>query len=112
MDDVLAVLEFINLELVERGLRDHQLYEALDKAYRAVTQENRNRFRWPGSSDTNLRRIAGLHMDSAIQFERVTSTLKLLGDQYYQEYSIPAGSPTLSFTKLGYDHSPQVGHAG
>jgi hypothetical protein len=82
MDDVLAVLEFVNVELVERRLLDHQLDEALDEAYRAVTQENRDRFRWPGSSDTNLRRIAGLHMDSAMLFERVTNTLKLLGDQY------------------------------
>lgn len=82
MDDVLAVLEFINVELVERRLLDHQLDEALDEAYRAVTQENRNRFRWPGASDTNLRRIAGLYMDSVMLFERVTNTLKLLGGQY------------------------------
>jgi hypothetical protein len=82
MDDVLAVLEFVNVELVERRFLDHQLDEALDEAYRAVTQETRERFRWPGSLDVNLRRIAGLQMDSAMLFERVTNTLKLLGDQY------------------------------
>jgi hypothetical protein len=82
MDDVLAVLEFVNVELVERRFLDHQLDEALDEAYGTLTQENRNRFRWPGSLDANLRRIARLQMDSAILFERVTNTLKLFGDQY------------------------------
>jgi hypothetical protein len=82
MDDVLAVLEFVNVELVERRFLDHQLDEALDEAYGALTQEHRQRFRWPGSLDANLRRIARLHMDSAILFERVTNTLKLFGDQY------------------------------
>lgn len=82
MDDVQAVLEFVNVELVERRFLDHQLDEALDEAYAALTQENRDRFRWPGSLDANLRRIARLQMDSAILFERVTNTLKLFGDQY------------------------------
>lgn len=82
MDDVQAVLEFVNVELVERRFLDHQLDEALDEAYGALTQENRDRFRWPGSLDANLRRIARLQMDSAILFERVTNTLKLFGDQY------------------------------
>ena len=82
MDDVQAVLEFVNVELVERRFLDHQLDEALDEAYGALTQENRDRFRWPGTLDANLRRIARLQMDSAILFERVTNTLKLFGDQY------------------------------
>jgi hypothetical protein len=82
MDDVLAVLEFVNVELVERRFLDHQLDEALDEAYGAVTREHRERWRWPGSLDVNLRRIARLQMDSAILFERVTNTLKLFGDQY------------------------------
>jgi len=82
MDDVLAVLEFVNVELVERRFLDYQLDEALDEAYGALTRENRNRFRWPGSLDANLRRIARLQMDSAILFERITNTLKLFGDQY------------------------------
>ncbi len=82
MDDVLAVLEFVNVELVERRFLDHQLDEALDEAYVALTEEHRERFRWPGSLDANLRRIARLQMDSAILFERVTNTLKLFGDQY------------------------------
>lgn len=87
MDDVLAVLEFANVELVERRFLDHQLDEALDEAYGALTQETRQRFRWPGSSDANLRRIARMQVDSAILFERVTNTLKLFGDQYLARVS-------------------------
>ncbi|HNP30532.1 MAG TPA: hypothetical protein PKK23_15915 [Nitrospirales bacterium] len=87
MDDVLAVLEFANVELVERRFLDHQLDEALDDAYGALTQETRHRFRWPGSSDANLRRIARMQVDSAILFERVTNTLKLFGDQYLARVS-------------------------
>ncbi|GJL69660.1 MAG: hypothetical protein NPIRA06_22950 [Nitrospirales bacterium] len=87
MDDVRAVLEFANVELVERRFLDHQLDEALDEAYAALTQETRHGFRWPGSSDVNLRRIAGMQVDSAILFERVTNTLKLFGDQYLARVS-------------------------
>ncbi len=87
MDDVRAVLEFANVELVERRFLDHQLDEALDEAYGTLTQEQRNRFRWPGSSDANLRRIARMQVDSAILFERVTNTLKLFGDQYLARVS-------------------------
>jgi hypothetical protein len=87
MDDVRAVLEFANVELVERRFLDHQLDEALDEAYGALTQETRHGFRWPGSSDANLRRIARMQVDSAILFERVTNTLKLFGDQYLARVS-------------------------
>ena len=87
MDDVRAVLEFANVELVERRFLDHQLDEALDEAYGALTQEHRHGFRWPGSSDANLRRIARMQVDSAILFERVTNTLKLFGDQYLARVS-------------------------
>ena len=36
----------------------------------------------PGTFHTDVRSIARLQVDSAILFERVTNTLKLLGDQY------------------------------
>ncbi len=82
MDDVQAVLEFLNVELVERRFLDHQLDQALDEGYNALMKRRWSKFRWPGSLDSKLRHIAGLQVDSAILFERVTNTLKLLGDQY------------------------------
>jgi hypothetical protein len=36
----------------------------------------------PGSYEKDLTHIAELQVDSALIFERVTNTLKLLGDQY------------------------------
>ncbi|MGE0474920.1 MAG: hypothetical protein AB7P17_14900, partial [Nitrospirales bacterium] len=82
MDDVRAVLEIINVELVERRFLDHQLDLALDEAYATLTSKEWYTIRWPGSMVANLRRIAGLQVDSAILFERVTNTLKPLSDQY------------------------------
>ena len=82
MEDVRAVLEFANVELLERRYLDQQLDDALDQAYEALARRPWDRFRWPGSFQTDLRRIAQLQVDSALLFERVTNTLKLLGDQY------------------------------
>lgn len=82
MDDVREVLEFVNVELVERRFLDDQLDQALDEAYATLTGSTWYKLRWPGTMAANLRRIAGLQVDSAILFERVTNTLKLLGDQY------------------------------
>jgi hypothetical protein len=82
MDDVRGVLEFANVELVERRFLDQQLDKALDEAYSRFTKQPWDTYRWPASMNANLRHIAGLQMDSAMLFERVTNTLKLFGDQY------------------------------
>lgn len=72
--DVRAVLEFANLELVEMRYLDEQLDDALEQAYQAMTQGGRTR--------TDLNRVARLQVDAAILFEAVNNVLKLLGDQY------------------------------
>ncbi|RMH36383.1 MAG: hypothetical protein D6690_05925 [Nitrospirae bacterium] len=82
MEDVRAVLEFANVELLERRFLDQQLDDALDEAYEALSRREWERVRWPGSFQADLRRIAQMQVDSAILFERVTNALKLLGDQY------------------------------
>ncbi|WP_447970926.1 hypothetical protein [Nitrospira sp. M1] len=82
MEDVCAVLEFANVELLERRYLDDQLDTALDQAYESLTKYQWQHFRWPGSFHTDLRGIGQLQVDSAILFERVTNALKLLGDQY------------------------------
>lgn len=83
MEDVIAVLEFANVELLERRYLDEQLDNALDQAYEALSKHSWDQFHWwPGSFQADLRTIAQLQVDSAILFERVTNTLKLLGDQY------------------------------
>ncbi len=82
MDDVRAVLEFTNVELLEMRLVDQQLDAALDQAYESLSTRSWNRMALPGAIQADVRRIGRLQVDSAILFERVTNTLKLFGDQY------------------------------
>ena len=61
---------------------DEQLDNDLDQSYEALSRHNWGRFRLPGSSHADLRRIAQMQVDSAVLFEGVNNALKLLGDQY------------------------------
>ena len=81
MDDVRAVLEFANVELLEMRMLDEQLDQALDQGYEALTRTPRL-LSLPGTYDKHTTHIAQLQVDGALLFERVTNTLKLLGDQY------------------------------
>jgi hypothetical protein len=81
MDDVRAVLEFANVELLEMRILDEQLDTALDEGYAALARKPRL-LPLPGSHDKDATYLAQLQVDGALLFERVTNTLKLLGDQY------------------------------
>jgi hypothetical protein len=81
MDDVRAVLEFANVELLEMRILDEQLDRALDDGYEALSRKPRL-LSLPGSHEKDMTYIGQLQVDSALIFERVTNTLKLLGDQY------------------------------
>lgn len=80
-EDVRAVLEFANMELLELRLLDRQLDASLERSYDVISEHN-----WLtvlGLSRTaHLRRIGQLEVDGAILFERVSNAIKLLGDQY------------------------------
>jgi hypothetical protein len=82
LDDVRAVLEFANVELLEMRYLDARLDDALDEAYRSLSRRAWRRLYFPGASRAELRRVAELQVDSAILFEGVNNALKLLGDQY------------------------------
>jgi hypothetical protein len=81
-DDLRAVLEFANVELLEMRILDHRLDDALDRAYEAVSRDSWLRSFLPGKAATNLRRVSQMQVDGALLFERVTNAPKLLGDQY------------------------------
>lgn len=81
MDDVRAVLEFANVELLEMRILDNQLDQALDQAYETLSRKPPF-LPFPASSEKDTTYIAQLQVDSALLFERVTNTLKLFGDQY------------------------------
>ena len=80
-EDVLTVLEFANVELLEMRFLDHLLDNALSLAYDRVSKRSRKWFRFP-SNPSDLRDISQWQVDSAILFESVNNVLKLLGDQY------------------------------
>src|SRR5439155_608764 len=80
-DDVRAVLEFANVELLEMRYLDQQLDDALDESYDTLSR--RRYGLWlPGATRADLRRIGQLQVDNAVLFEGVNNALKLLGDQY------------------------------
>jgi hypothetical protein len=82
MDDVMAVLAFANAELLESRMLDRQLDLALDQAYGVLARKPWRRLRLAGGPQAESARIAQLQVDSAVFFERVNNTLKLIGDQY------------------------------
>jgi hypothetical protein len=81
-DDVRAVLEFANVELLEMRYVDQKLDRALDEAYEQISRRTAGLRRMLGYSGADLRRVAELQVDNAALFEGVNNTLKLLGDQY------------------------------
>lgn len=74
VDDLRAVLEFGNVDLLEMRYLDEQLDDALESAYEALTGGK--------SVRADLKRIAQLQVDGAMLFEAVDNALKLTGDQY------------------------------
>jgi len=81
-EDVRAVLDFANVELLEMRYLDQRLDRALDQAYDTLSRPSLNLLRVFGYYSAALRRVGELQMDNAILFEGVNNTLKLLGDQY------------------------------
>jgi hypothetical protein len=79
-DDVRAVVEFANTQLLEMRYLDTQLDEALESAYGLVSRWRRFRPLLPYGPGPE--QLAQLELDSAILFERVTNALKLIGEQY------------------------------
>lgn len=84
IDDVRAVLEYANVELLELRWLDDQLDGVLNRSYEVLARgpSGRWRRRFPLMPDREIRQIAQLQMDSALLFEGVNNALKLIGDQY------------------------------
>ena len=80
-DDVRAVIEFANTQLLEMRFLDQKLDNSLDRAYETLAR-GRRRFALLGQPGPDLRRLAELQLDGAILFEQVTNALKLVGEQY------------------------------
>jgi hypothetical protein len=81
-DDIRAVLEYANVELLEMRYLDQKLDRALNQAYETLSKRTFSLPRLLGYYGADLRSVAELQVDNAILFEGVNNTLKLLGDQY------------------------------
>jgi hypothetical protein len=79
-EDILTILEFANVELLEMRFLDQRLDEALGSAYVRLSKRSRRWF--PPRRLADLREISQWQVDSAVLFEGVNNVLKLLGDQY------------------------------
>jgi hypothetical protein len=81
-EDVRALLEFANVQLLEMRYVDQKLDRALDQAYETLARRLSN-LPWALTSySADLGSLAELQVDNATLFEGVNNTLKLFGDQY------------------------------
>ena len=80
-EDVRAVIEFANTQLLEMRFLDQQLDDTLERAYETLARRP-TRLSTMGQWGPDLRRLALLQLDGAILFEQVTNALKLIGEQY------------------------------
>src|SRR6267378_4440625 len=81
-EDVRAVIEFANTQLLEMRFLDAQLDEALEQAYDLLGRSPGLRRYLPSPYGLPLRRLGRLQLDAAVLFEQVTNALKLIGEQY------------------------------
>jgi hypothetical protein len=81
-EDVRALLEFANVELLEMRYVDQKLDRALDQAHETLSRRSWNLPWFFGSYGADLRSLAELQVDNATLYEGVNNTLKLVGDQY------------------------------
>jgi hypothetical protein len=81
-DDLRALLDFANVELLEMRYVDQKLDRALDQAYQTLFRRSWSLPLGFGSYGADLRSLAELQVDNATLFEGVNNTLKLVGDQY------------------------------
>jgi hypothetical protein len=81
VEDVRTVTDFANVQLLEMRHLDQELDLALDQSYRLVARR-------PGwvaalrAHQRDARRVAQMQVDAAVLFERVSSVLKIFGEQY------------------------------
>lgn len=81
-DDVLAVLGFANVQLLEMRFLDARLDADLARSYEAVRRYAPARALAPAVRRGALEQVARRQIDAALLFEHVRNAPKLLGDQY------------------------------
>jgi hypothetical protein len=81
-EDVRAVLEFANVQLLEMRWLDLQLDQAIERSYHLLAPARGwRRFVARGVTGDTWR-VAELQLESAVLLERVTNALKVFGEEY------------------------------
>lgn len=80
--DVRSILEYANVQLVQMRSLDNELERILDSSYELLAKFKGLRRTFLGIGGGQLRQLGMLHADSAILFEDVSHSMKLVGDQY------------------------------
>ncbi|HMV33476.1 MAG TPA: hypothetical protein PKA50_15260 [Gemmatimonadales bacterium] len=81
-DDVRAVLEFANVQLLEMRWLDLQLDRAMERSYHLLARPQGLRLMRPSSASADLHQVAELQLESAVMLERVSNALKVFGEEY------------------------------
>ena len=75
--DLLDLIEFANIELLEMRHLDRALDDALEQVYPLISRRTGGR-----AGAREMRRIAAHQLDAAVLFEGVNNAIKLVGDHY------------------------------
>ena len=81
-DDVLEVIAFSNLQLLEYRQIDQQLDQHLQQAYQLIHRLTGAWLPFWRTHARTLRALGKLNVDASQMFERTSNALKLIGDQY------------------------------
>jgi hypothetical protein len=81
-EDVRAVLEFANVQLLEMRWLDLQLDHAMERSYHLLAPARGWRWLTGRWASTDVRRVAELQLEGAVLLERVTNALKVFGEEY------------------------------
>ena len=90
--DVLRVLEYANVQLLEMRFLDSQLDAALEDSYRSLSRREARHLLGPLALRRDLRRLSSMQLEAAFLFERLGNTLKVSGDQFLARVLRQAGA--------------------
>jgi hypothetical protein len=90
-EDVVRVLEYANVQLLEMRFLDAQLDAALEDSYRSLSKRETRHLFGPLALRRDLRKLSSMQLEAAFLFERLGNTLKVSGDQFLARVLRQAG---------------------
>ncbi len=91
-EDVQAVLEFANVQLLEMRWLDLQLDDAIERSYQLLRRRPGWRRLLPRGQAADMNQVAELQLEGVVLFERVSNALKVFGEEYLVRiYRLAAG---------------------